>query len=528
MISMVDTIGKIENSFIHNGFSSGHEAISISVNSELVIQNSKINNIYSSGTISLISNDGILNIENTEIYNNLNITRYYNWKFNNAGSVITNSNNGRLETKNINIHDIITSTVFFIKNFSKTKATNVTMSNIEIYNYGAPFTTYDTTDAILDVENVYIKNIKQYGDKHGGLLIWLESYTEVTIKNCIIENGFSAHEKSRIVYFLAPDKCKLSLINSEFRNINLAHFLIVFDKGNYLGLDNLRFINCKSYSGIFLISNTSGEMEINNIYIDGFNKNMANMDFTTEILNVDYLDLIYGYLNISTIFFYGKNSALKINNLTIVNSSLYTGFVTTTDIDIKITNSKIDNNLIFNSFIYLDDYIRSKYNIFNTTFNSNIGMTGVIMQNRKSYYYDSELHYFEQCIFKNNRAIKNGGIIFSLVDVSDSIFKDCKFINNNAEAGSVSFTKKKIYEPKFIPDIYSDPDNILNNGLLYGGPFVTNPNRVLCNPIEPKFINSGDNINVNCSLLDEYDNKYNLLKDPETASILDVVFLKLQ
>jgi len=34
-----------------------------------------------------------------------------------------NSNNGRLETKNINIHDIITSTVFFIKNFSKTKAT---------------------------------------------------------------------------------------------------------------------------------------------------------------------------------------------------------------------------------------------------------------------------------------------------------------------------------------------------------------------------------------------------------------------
>jgi len=39
--------------------------------------------------ISLISNDGILNIENTEIYNNLNITRYYNWKFNNAGSVIT-------------------------------------------------------------------------------------------------------------------------------------------------------------------------------------------------------------------------------------------------------------------------------------------------------------------------------------------------------------------------------------------------------------------------------------------------------
>jgi len=56
------------------------------------------------------------------------------------------------------------------------------MSNIEIYNYGAPFTTYDTTDAILDVENVYIKNIKQYGDKHGGLLIWLESYTEVTIK----------------------------------------------------------------------------------------------------------------------------------------------------------------------------------------------------------------------------------------------------------------------------------------------------------------------------------------------------------
>jgi hypothetical protein len=254
---------------------------------------------------------------------------------------------------------------------------------------------------------------------------------------------------------------------------------------------------------------------------------MANMDFTTEILNVDYLDLIYGYLNISTIFFYGKNSALKINNLTIVNSSLYTGFVTTTDIDIKITNSKIDNNLIFNSFIYLDDYIRSKYNIFNTTFNSNIGMTGVIMQNRKSYYYDSELHYFEQCIFKNNRAIKNGGIIFSLVDVSDSIFKDCKFINNNAEAGSVSFTKKKIYEPKFIPDIYSDPDNILNNGLLYGGPFVTNPNRVLCNPIEPKFINSGDNINVNCSLLDEYDNKYNLLKDPETASILDVVFFKI-
>jgi len=51
MISMVDTIGKIENSFIHNGFSSGHEAISISVNSELVIQNSKINNIYSSGTV---------------------------------------------------------------------------------------------------------------------------------------------------------------------------------------------------------------------------------------------------------------------------------------------------------------------------------------------------------------------------------------------------------------------------------------------------------------------------------------------
>lgn len=112
--------------------------------------------------------------------------------------------------------------------------------------------------------------------------------------------------------------------------------------------------------------------------------------------------------------------------------------MTTTDIDIKITNSKIDNNLIFNSFIYLDDYIRSKYNIFNTTFNSNIGMTGVIMQNRKSYYYDSELHYFEQCIFKNNRAIKNGGIIFSLVDVSDSIFKDCKFINNNAEAGIIN------------------------------------------------------------------------------------------
>jgi len=46
MISMVDTIGKIENSFIHNGFSSGHEAISISVNSELFIQNYKINNIY--------------------------------------------------------------------------------------------------------------------------------------------------------------------------------------------------------------------------------------------------------------------------------------------------------------------------------------------------------------------------------------------------------------------------------------------------------------------------------------------------
>jgi hypothetical protein len=134
---------------------------------------------------------------------------------------------------------------------------------------------------------------------------------------------------------------------------------------------------------------------------------------------------------------------------------------------------------------------------------------------------------FKNCIFKNNKAMGNGGILFSITSLKTTTFDNCKFINNTAEAGTVCFSQKKEYEPTFKPNILSDSENVLANGISFGGPFVTNPTKVLCNPIEPRSINSGDKINVNCSLLDDYNNVYDFQKELESANIKDFVFFKV-
>jgi len=110
------------------------------------------------------------------------------------------------------------------------------------------------------------------------------------------------------------------------------------------------------------------------------------------------------------------------------------GFYNKGNPTIDLLNSRFENNIIYNSILYIKDNIFSKFSIGNTEFISNIGKQGVILQNMssKKIYTGS----FKNCIFKNNKAMGNGGILFSITSLKTTTFDNCKFINNTAEAGN--------------------------------------------------------------------------------------------
>ncbi|ORX81822.1 hypothetical protein BCR32DRAFT_268045 [Anaeromyces robustus] len=482
MINLMNSKCIIKNCTIHDGYSSS-DPIYVDETSVLMISNSKIYNIYSNTTIATVRNIGVTDINGLEIYNDLNTNYYLDLPIWKISASLGSYQSANMTVSNLYAHDLKVNSVLFLLDYASITALNVTIENIELYRYGAPFSTYNTKKGIFQLENITIKNIIQRGEIECGIFFWQTSTTAVTVKNATVDFGMAESRKSMVIYYDASDKSEMNLTNVEFRNIHINDNIIEFRKGNSLSLNNVKFINCSTDTAILRVKRYGENISLKDIYVENFNNDISYDNITSSIEQIS-----------STFMDRENTKSIDITNITMKNSTFYELFHQNAAINVLIKNGNFENNIFYNSAINIITNFNSKFMIENTIFKSNVAKDGTIISNKDVYNNNNKYSYFKNCTFENNIAKNRGGIIYSIGDSSELIFRNCKFINNSATIGSISYSRTKDYEPKFIPDIYSSSDNVLLNGKSYGGPFVTNPTKVICQDLNKYSFYSGESI----------------------------------
>jgi len=110
-----------------------------------------------------------------------------------------------------------------------------------------------------------------------------------------------------------------------------------------------------------------------------------------------------------------------------------------------------------------------------TFLNNNSTSGSILFINKVEKPENLEVIKFENCQFKDNHAVKQGGVVYSISDATSKsvIFDNCEFLNNTAKFGDISYAYHQSSEPKFIniKDILSLKAKITN--------FVTNPSYIV-------------------------------------------------
>ncbi|OUM66787.1 hypothetical protein PIROE2DRAFT_5883, partial [Piromyces sp. E2] len=387
--------------------------------------------------------------------------------------------------------------LLFIRSFSKLKITNSSIEDIYIRGYGALFSTYTTTGAIYEIKNVNIKNIRADGEKGGALLVWQESHSLFKIE--------------KMVYSYGDENAEISITNSKFNNIKLKGYIISYLKGKDFTTTDLEFNDCQSNNGIIGIMGKSTNKKFVNITINNFNENNASLGS---------IILDSGHDGNSS------NTNIPMTNITITNSNFYTLLSASysgqepANAMYEMKNIIAVNNKVYGSFFHLANYNKFRFNITNSQFISNNGINhyGTILYN-DGYVIDEQLSnkyiMFKNCVIF--RAITNSNFIYYI---------NCTFYNNTASTGTIGHSKERSFEPQFIPDIFSDKNNLLINDSSRRV-FVTNPTKSNCTYDMPDVFYSGNEIkSITCKLYDDYEYEYKL-NEVDDLNLDELIFFEI-
>jgi len=503
----------ISNCIIQDGFSVNTEMIKIKELSELDMKNITIHDIYSHMETSIIYNEGELNIDGLEFYNRNNYEKViFDKKIYECDLVIMGNKQSKTVVNNSYFHDIKIKAIFIIKNNAKMIIKNTNIEKIDIYNFGAPFTTSYASNGEYLIDYVTLDDIHQKR-KHegGGLLIYLESSANINITNSKIENSISQGDTSRAIHMDTDKNNMVSLKNVTFSNVETKEYMINVSSGGFIDFYGVNFYNCSSEYGIIFILNDITNANYTYINVDGFNKNKTNNNaffissgskepttlLNNEIKNSKFNTLIESYRSINTL-----------------------GFNFTT----------IENNEFKISAIYVDPSNCSPIYLYKSKFISNIGEIGTIYHSNCSS--GSMPHsIFNFTRFENNVARKYGGVIYyskSKLNVDQIV--NCTFYNNNAPLGSVCYSFSKYHIPYYFKeDVTNNRNNKLNKGTYYGDAFATNPTTIKCNKLEKNNYFSGDYIKkITCYLYDDYNNLYRSSENIDQLDLSEFIYFKIE
>ncbi|ORX44651.1 hypothetical protein BCR36DRAFT_124411 [Piromyces finnis] len=514
IVSLYDSNITISECEFSNGFGVISEAISIDSLSSLILNNSNFTDIYSSSNTSMIANNGNLSINKCKFKNNNYDKKIVNYRISKTGSLICGLDTSHTSINNVDIQNMKVNALFFINGFCSMNINDSKIKNIDVYGYGAVFSTFKATDAKLYIHNVEIINIYHRSEKGGAILVWLESEATISITGLELTGGYCKNQETRLVYFQANENSVLKMNYITINNVITYEYLIGFLDGHLLELNNVEFNNCYSEYGI--ISIPSGKRlykKISNITIRNFNKNNE--------INYSFIFYDNSYTN-------SENEYVPFDNLFIKDSNFGSLIISNKPNFIyNMMNMTLENNNINFSAFYFNEYNIMRFHVTNSQFISNKGLSGTILYNDKSNLLYLNTLIFENCSFINNTAKDKGGIFYTNSNLNSVSFLNCVFNNNTAAIGSIGYSSKMEYEPFFYPNIYDDKKNILVKGYSYGDAFVTNPTKVNCTYRIPNEFYSGSEIeSIICKLYDDYDNELRI-NEVDNLYLEDLIFFEI-
>ncbi|ORX81231.1 hypothetical protein BCR32DRAFT_13221 [Anaeromyces robustus] len=383
---------------------------------------------------------------------------------------------------------------------------------------GLLITTYNpiTTGVTFELNNCSIKNANQKCDKDNSLLTWCDKGT-FTINNCVFENFKGS--KSYIHY--QSNESRVTFNNVKFMNVfsKIPTSLINHDsslENAYLDLNKFSLTNVTSQGEIFKINVSDlkiTDSNFTNIHTCITSNSCINSDDRPAIgliLNTGKLYItntifnnIYGSLGFSL----SSRSSTEISKSTFINNNYMNGIFSAVE----------------STYISLGDLL-----VKDTLFDNNYSTRGTIIHiDEVKLPTDLKSVKFENCNFKNNYAVKQGGISYSISSYSNQniIFDNCKFNNNTSKLGNISYSYNRLSEPQFINI------NNINELKTIDNNFITNPQNLIMdtNSLKVAKIYSGNVINETFSfkMYDDYNHLITYDSDIDNAMLDDLIFYSI-
>ncbi|ORX52522.1 hypothetical protein BCR36DRAFT_30734 [Piromyces finnis] len=382
----------------------------------------------------------------------------------------------------------------------------------------------------ITIEDIYCENINSYITD--GSLFFINEDSKISMKNInlsnIYGNGigalfFNCVNNNNLVVTIDTVVIK----DSYQASIRSSSILLWLSSGVHMKLSNVKVINSGGYYVSFLTQFDLTNLEINNLYVDGFNSKIPSAFFDNEVMEKDSVTLKINNANIKNVYSLGAiiymlgskveitnsnfdnihscfrnslkgcekgqsnigmrdssignlvgESTLLFENITISNLYGIRGFSNYSKVHSTIKNLTVENSFLENGIFSFsnDNNAYGFFEIDNSLFNNVESVKGSILNILKTNSGNYGI-FFRNSKFQNNHSLKYGGIIYSIEEsTSKNVnFTNCEFFNNTSSFGHIAYSLNKVSEPLFH---FNEGYFILQQYKAIPNTFSTNPTRL--------------------------------------------------